>query len=124
MPLILPGRPHGLRLLVDSVCAEAGLTPDVVLELDSMATIKALVGRADAATILPYCGVYKEVASAAIAARRIVSPSLTRTLIVGETVRRPKTPATAAVVRCLREEVERLVAAGLWTGPDAKASPA
>ena len=53
-----------------------------------------------------------------IVARRIVSPSLTRTLIVGETVRRPKTPATTAVVQCLREEVERLVAAGLWTGPN------
>lgn len=117
-PLILPGRPHGLRILVDSVCAEAGLTPEVVLELDSMATIKDLVRRADAATILPFCGVYREVASGAMAARRIVSPSLTRTLIVGETVRRPKTPATSAVVRCLREEVRRLVAAGLWTGPE------
>ena len=39
-------------------------------------------------------------------------------LVVGETVRRPKTPATMAVVKCLREEVERLVAAGLWTGPN------
>ena len=37
LPLILPGRPHGLRILVDSACAETGLEPDVVLELDSMA---------------------------------------------------------------------------------------
>ena len=35
------------------------------------------------ATILPFCGVYREVASGAMVARRIVSPSLTRTLIVG-----------------------------------------
>jgi LysR family transcriptional regulator, nitrogen assimilation regulatory protein len=117
MPLILPGRPHGLRILVDTLCAEAGLEPDVVLELDSMPTIKTLVKHGDAATILPFCGVYREVASGTIVARRIVSPSLTRTLVVGETLRRPKTPATTAVVKCLREEVERLVAAGLWTGP-------
>ena len=117
LPLILPGRPHGLRIVVDSACAETGLEPDVVLELDSMATIKTLVREGHAATILPFCGVYREVAAGAIVARRIVSPSLTRTLVVGETVRRPKTPATVAVVQCLREEVRRLVALGLWTGP-------
>jgi LysR family transcriptional regulator, nitrogen assimilation regulatory protein len=104
---------------VDSACAETGLEPDVVLELDSMATIKTLVREGHAATILPFCGVYREVAAGAIVARRIVSPSLTRTLIVGETVRRPKTPATVALVQCLREEVRRLVALGLWTGPGA-----
>ena len=82
-----------------------------------MATIKTLVREGHAATILPFCGVYREVAAGAIVARRIVSPSLTRTLVVGETVRRPKTPATTAVVQCLREEVRRLVALGLWTGP-------
>jgi LysR family nitrogen assimilation transcriptional regulator len=117
-PLILPGRPHGLRILVDRVCAEAGLEPQVVLELDSMATIKTLVREGHAATILPFCGVHREVAEGAIVARRIVSPSLTRTLVVGETVRRPKTPATTAIVQCLREEVKRLVEAALWTGPD------
>ena len=89
-PLILPGRPHGLRVLTDSICESAGLQMKVVLELDSMATIKTLVMRGDAATILPFCGVHREAASGAIVARRIVSPSLTRTLIVGETVRRPK----------------------------------
>ena len=121
MPLILPARPHGLRILVDSVCAEAGLTANLILELDSMSTIKNLVRGADAATILPFCGVYREVADGGIAARRIVSPTLTRELIVAETVRRPKTPAASAVVQCLREEVERLVAAGLWTGPARRA---
>jgi LysR family transcriptional regulator, nitrogen assimilation regulatory protein len=121
-PLIVPSRPHGLRVLLDSVCAEASLTFEVVLELDSMATIKNLVREGDAVTILPFCGVYREVANGTLAARRIVSPSLTRTLIVGETVRRPKTPATAAVVKCLREEVQRLVAAGIWTGRSGNAS--
>jgi LysR family nitrogen assimilation transcriptional regulator len=116
--LILPGRPHGLRILVDTVCAEAGLTPDVVLELDSMATIKSLVRSSDACTILPFCGVYKEVELGQLTARRIVASSITRTLMVAETVRRPKAPATTAVVGCLREEVARLVAAGLWTGGD------
>jgi len=118
LPLILPGRPHGLRIVVDSFCAENGLEPDVVLELDSMSTIKTFVCEGHAATILPFCGVYREVAAGAIVARRIVSPSLTRTLVVSETVRRPKTPATSAVVQCLREEVQRLVVAGLWTGRD------
>jgi LysR family transcriptional regulator, nitrogen assimilation regulatory protein len=115
-PLILPGRPHGLRILVDSVCAEAELTPHVILELDSMAAVKDLVRLDVGATILPFCGVWREVRNGLLVARKIVAPSITRSLIVAETVRRPKTPATSAVVRCLREEVQRLVAKGLWTG--------
>lgn len=115
-PLILPGRPHGLRILVDSACAEAGLAPDVVLELDSMATIKSLVRGSDAATILPYCGVYREVELGHLSARRIVTASITRTLVAAESTRRPKTPATTAVVKCLRGEVAQLLAAGRWTG--------
>jgi LysR family nitrogen assimilation transcriptional regulator len=115
-PLVVPSRPHGLRILLDNVCAEAGLTLDVVLELDSMATIKNLVREGEVTTILPFCGIHREVKNGTLAARRIVSPTLTRTLIVGETVRRPKTAATTAVVKCLREEVQRLVDAGLWTG--------
>lgn len=117
MPLILPGRPHGLRILVDNICAEAGLKPNIVLELDSMATIKDLVRHADAATILPYCGVHREVGARHLSARRIVDPSITRTLVVAETIRRPKTLATSAVVHCLRAEVIRLVAEEAWTGP-------
>jgi LysR family transcriptional regulator, nitrogen assimilation regulatory protein len=119
VPLILPSRPHGLRILVDNVCSEAQVTPDIVLELDSMAAIKELVCRTDAATILPFCGVYHDVAKGHISARRIVSPTITRTLVIAETIRRPKTRATAAVVSCLREEVARLVAAGLWTDTEA-----
>jgi LysR family transcriptional regulator, nitrogen assimilation regulatory protein len=115
-PLVLPSRPHGLRVLVDSLCAERGLTPDVMLELDSMATIKLLVAEGTVGTILPFCGVYREVGDGKLIARRIVQPSVTRTLVIGETVRRPKTAASTAVVKCLREEVERLVSAGLWTG--------
>ena len=88
-----------------------------------MATIKRLVRRADAATILPYCGVHNEAAAGDLVARRIVDPSITRTLIVAETVRRPKTPATNAVVQCLREEAARLVAAGLWTGRGQRTEP-
>ena len=115
MPLILPSRPHGLRILFDNVCSETGLAPNIVLELDSMAAIKELVCRADVATILPFCGVYHDVTKGYIRAQRIVGPRITRKLVIAETVRRPKTGATAAVVHCLREEVARLVAAGLWT---------
>lgn len=115
-PLVLPGRRHGLRILVDRACEEAGLSLNVVLELDSMETIKILLRGADIATILPYCGVHREVEHGELAAHRIVASSIARTLIAAETTRRPKTPATAAVVHCLREEIDRLVATGRWTG--------
>jgi hypothetical protein len=79
-------------------------------------SVASLTVRSGLRDDLAFCGVYREAGDGKLIAQRIVRPSLTRTPIIGETVRRPKTLATAAAVKCLREEVERLVAAGLWTG--------
>ena len=41
LPLILPSRPHGLRLLIDQVLSGAGISANVELEVDALpATIK------------------------------------------------------------------------------------
>ena len=117
LPLILPGRPHGLRILVDSVCAESGARAAT----SCWSSIRWRRSRRWCARVTPRrsclsAACYREVAEGAIVARRIVSPSLTRTLVIGETVRRPKTPATTAIVQCLREEVKRLVEAAFGPG--------
>lgn len=117
MPLILPGRPHGLRLLIDSACSEKGLALNVALELDAMATIKELVEAGDACTILPYGGVHNEVEAGRLCAARIMDPSIARTLILAQSSRRTRTPATDAVVQRIRSEVKKLIDDEKWTGP-------
>jgi LysR family nitrogen assimilation transcriptional regulator len=118
LPLIIPGSPHGLRLLIDSACAEIGIDVDVVLELDAMATIKNLVECGDAYTILPYGGVHSEVEAGRLDALRIVEPSITRCLALAESQRRTQTLASKAVVQCILDEVQHLTEERKWTGPD------
>jgi hypothetical protein len=43
IPLILPSRPHGLRLLVDDSLSRIGVTPNVQVEIDAMPSTLSLV---------------------------------------------------------------------------------
>ena len=118
-PLILPGRPHGLRILVDSALRRSG-SGDQMSCSNSIPWRRSRCWSADgdAATILPFCGVYREVAS------RDDCRAPDRLALADAHSGRRRDRASAQDAgddgggACLREEVERLVAAGLWTGPD------
>ncbi|MBX3490339.1 LysR family transcriptional regulator [Parvibaculum sp.] len=114
LPLVLPGKPHGIRLLVESVAVHYGLDVNVHLELDAMALIKELVLDEDVYTILPFGGVYHQVEAKVLAASRIVDPSVTRELILAETPHHVPTTAMKEVLRCTHLEVEELVRQGKW----------
>jgi LysR family nitrogen assimilation transcriptional regulator len=51
VPLILPHKPHPIRVLVDRLCARNGLRPNIVYETDGNATIRGLVERGMGATL-------------------------------------------------------------------------
>ncbi len=106
LPLILPGRPHRLRLLVDQTMAEARLDPRPEIEIDALTVIKELCQRGEGMAILPFCAVRNEVATGQLSAAAIVSPQIVRTLVVGARSDRRGTPAMAA----LENELRRLVA--------------
>lgn len=107
LPLILPGRPHRLRLLVDQTMAEARLDPKPEIEIDALTVIKELCQRGEGVAILPFCAVYTEVTAGRLSAAQIVQPNMVRTLVVGARSDRRGTPAMAA----LEAELRRLVCA-------------
>jgi len=117
LPLILPGRPHGLRLLIESVAAHHGLELNLYLELDALALIKDLVADGDAYTILPFGGVYRQVEDKVLSAARIVDPAVIRELILAESPHRVPNAAMREVIRCIHEEVGDLVTQGKWLSP-------
>jgi LysR family nitrogen assimilation transcriptional regulator len=45
MPLVMPSRPHSIRMLVETALAAAGLKPQVPLEIESVPTILDLVAQ-------------------------------------------------------------------------------
>ncbi len=116
LPLILPSRPHGLRLLVDTVAADADVALAVDVELDALSAIKELVEDGAGYTILPYASVHREVAEGRLAARRIFGPPISRSLLLASSTQQPISAAARAVMQQIKGQVRDLVDTGNWLG--------
>ncbi|MGY6633146.1 MAG: LysR family transcriptional regulator [Alkalilacustris sp.] len=112
--LVLPGRPHGLRVLVERAAHRAGLTLSPVIETDSYPLIKQLVERGHGCAILPRVAVRNEVSAGRLASLRIVSPTLLRDIALAYATPRPPPRAMMAVEAVCREVVTRLCSEGCW----------
>ena len=114
LPLMLPGRPHGLRLLVDTAAAQHDLVLKVDLEVDSLTTTKELVQSGTGYTVLPLAAVYKEVELGRMSARRLSGPPLKRTVVLATVAQRSRSMAVEALVTVIRSVVRELAAHGKW----------
>jgi LysR family nitrogen assimilation transcriptional regulator len=118
LPLILPSRPHSLRVLMEQVAAEHGISLNVVLEADGLPTIKSLIMRGLGATALTYVAVTKEVSAGLLTAVPL-RPGIHWRLDVASRRDRNKTLAARELIRLIDEEVHELVRRGVWQGsPD------
>lgn len=127
-PLVLPGREHGLRRLIDEACAREGITLEVIAEIESLPNVKRAVEAGLGHTILPLGAVAEEVAAGRLSAAPIEHPSIPRRVVIATNMARPTTPAAAAVVELVIEVIRGLVDSGAWparwVGPAATADSA
>lgn len=97
LPLILPGRPHGLREEVERAASRHGLRPNVILEIDSLEHIKALVAENVGYTILSH----RVASHGGVAARlrwlEITQPRIERVIYLARPTARPQSAAAKAV---------------------------
>lgn len=115
LPLILPSRPHGLRVLVDEVLHGAGITPRVEIEIEAMPSTLSLVEHGGGYTILSYSSVRHLVAAGRIRIWPIVEPPIARQLILATSSQRPTTVATRALTEMVRNQVREMLEQGLWS---------
>jgi LysR family transcriptional regulator, nitrogen assimilation regulatory protein len=115
IPLILPSRPHGLRLLLDDFLERMGLEANVRIEIDAMHSTLRLVEQGVAYTVLSYSCVHDLVESGRIRCWRLVEPTMTRTLVVASSTQRASTKASRALGGIVRDEAHKLVNQGLWS---------
>lgn len=113
-PLVLPGREHGLRRVIDEACAPLDVTLDVVAEIEALASVKRAVEAGLGATILPPGSVAAEVAAGRLQAARLTQPGIRRRVVCATHVARPGTAATHAVQALVVEVIQRMVAQGEW----------
>lgn len=116
LPLILPSKPHSLRMLVEVAVARAGATLDLPLEVDGLPIIKSMVERGLGFTVLTQPSVSREMINGSLRAIPIDSPGIQWDLDIA--CRRDRQPSEAVreFIRIIEEEVRELVGSGVWQG--------
>lgn len=101
IPLIIPSRPHPLRMLVETRLASLGKKISVTLEIDAVGAIVDLVTQGYGHAIVTRNALLIAADAARLSARRIVSPRITSTLALATSAERPDTALgrqTAALI--------------------------
>jgi LysR family transcriptional regulator, nitrogen assimilation regulatory protein len=115
VPLILPNRTHGLRMLVERAAAEHGAHLDVAIQVDGYKTTRALVMAGLGYTILPFSAVRQEVADGQLSAIRLRKPALAPWALSTAYRRDHSSALTVTAVRnIIAAAVHELTADGFW----------
>ena len=118
LPMILPSRPHGLRLLLDHACVTAGIELSCVVETNAMGLQKNLVRHGSGMTVLPGIAVLDDVAQGRLSAAPITEPDLRRRVVLALRTARHASAAVRYVADELRAQIEANVRDGRWPGAD------
>lgn len=114
LPLVVPPRPHGLRLVIDKVFAKHGLTPNIALEAEVWCVLKEHVARGDVCALLPPSEVREEIEAGRLRATPIAKPGIKRTLCVARSSQKRMTRAVDKVFNTIFKETDKRVRDGTW----------
>lgn len=117
LPLILPGRPHGVREEVEHAALLARGTVNVAMEIDALEQIKALVAEGCGYTVLSERVARHGPAAGRLAGLPIADPQIERTILLAHAAGRPMTVAARAAHALLRELLGGLTENGGWRRP-------
>lgn len=115
LPLVMASQPHGMRVLLERHCAEAGVTLNVECEIDAMPAVIDLVEAGVGFTVLPYAPVHALIKAGRLKLWSIDNPPIKRHLLLVTSTQRPMTLGTRHLARMVRTQVKDLVAEGLWS---------
>jgi LysR family nitrogen assimilation transcriptional regulator len=114
LPLILPGRAHSIRALVERYAAEHGFRLQIATQVDGIRTTIGLIEAGLGFTIYSYAGVYEGVQAGTLRAIPL-QPRLRWTLAVAH--RHDLSPSLFAGVRDIIErQINTLTERGWWHG--------
>jgi len=111
---VLPTKGNATRMLIDAAFSNAGLGLEVIAELDSLSTIRSLVTRGLAATILSASAFPGEDLRTTLRARRIVEPALSRSASLCTNDVTPLGVAGQCILELIPQVVDALVQSGEW----------
>ena len=108
LPLVLPSRSHGLRMLIQSAFDRIGLTVTLRYEIDSLPSTRDLVEGGMGYTILPYAPMHDLVHAGRVLYWPFSQPVITRRLVLVTSGKRPVTPVTRNAASMIKQIVGSL----------------
>jgi LysR family nitrogen assimilation transcriptional regulator len=102
-PLIIPSRPHTIRMLVESRLAAVGLKPQIAIDVDGVRAILDLVQRGHGHAVLARHALIDAGDGARLVARPIVKPALRSVMAIATSAQRPLTRMAQEAIALLGE---------------------
>ncbi len=118
-PLIIPGRMHGMHMMIRNAAAQQGVELNVRVEVDAVAEMIGLVTQGFGYTLLARMGFYRELASRKVSLATVVDPPILRTLISATPEARPLSTATEGVLKEVHRILGRFIRSGAQARPAA-----
>lgn len=115
LPLILPTGSHGLRAALNAAFAGHKITPNIVMEIDSLTMLMDAVRAGYGATIQPGAAIAR-LSGDAMRLVEISDPQVRRPNILASLSEDELSPAALAARVVLLDTVKSLVTAGRWMG--------
>jgi LysR family transcriptional regulator, nitrogen assimilation regulatory protein len=116
VPHALPSRPHRMREIVEDVFQSHGLHLNIVAEVDSLPTLRAIAASGFANVILPQSALVEPSAEGRFYAQLIVDPMITRPLSLCRPQGISQERVVDAIADCLKQVVANLIQSGRWRG--------
>lgn len=116
LPLILPGRAHGLREMLERLATSCDAALKSEIDVDSYVAIKDLVARGIGFSVLPLHAISPELAAKRLRHWSIVNPVVQREVHLVRPSDRPVPQAVSAIEALCRDVLLSLVSEGTWDG--------
>ena len=116
LPLILPSRPHSMRSLIDRMAADHQQITNIATEVDGFQSLKAVIEAGLGYSILSWTAVERQVKAGLVTAAPIVSPTLTRTMVLDMSPGSRGQRSALAIRQVIIEVVASLFDDGIWRG--------
>lgn len=114
--LMLPGRQHSLRQLIERQAENVEIQLNVSIEADALIILKNFVSLGLGSTILPLPNVHKEIEEGSMSAAPIHDPRLSRRLVLAMPIDRALSNAVHRAIELIAAKVTEMIETGIWVG--------
>jgi LysR family nitrogen assimilation transcriptional regulator len=114
-PLIIPSRPHALRMSVENALASVDRKICVAHEIECIPAVIDLVRQGHGFGVLPMNAVKSTQWAGEVRALPIGSPPLTTSLSIATSAQRPRSPLMRKAIDVIRDIVRQEILSNQWT---------